>query len=234
MNRPMNRPVNRPVRRLRVSPRDVAALVAADPDLEPLRSPEVACDVEVSAPRPDGGPGRAWLRCRHGLRGDRVASTAWAGGDVEVAAYGLEHWQAELARAATVPPSTQAAPPPPDEQVDVPLEVLLGAGEALRSGRADVLDELVRRAEDPDPPALREQLARLHTAATGRLLSIVGTHGSGTPRLGWVSWLLFADGWRSLTPVRREGRPVVRLARATPSDLGRQMAALVTLVRGRP
>ena len=73
-----------------------------DPLLEPLRSPEIACDVEVTAPRPDGEPGRARLRCRQGLRGDRVASTAWAGGEVEVAAYGVEHWQTELARAAYV------------------------------------------------------------------------------------------------------------------------------------
>jgi len=221
------------VRRLRVPPGHVAGLVAAHPDLAPLRSPEVACDVEVTAPRPDGGPGRAWLRCRHGLRGDRVASTAWAGGQVEVAAYGVEHWQAELARAATVPPSTEATPPP-DPRVEVSLEALLGAGEALRSGRGDILDELVRRAAHPDPPGLRDQLVRLHTAATGRLLATVATRGTGTTRLGWVSWLLFADGWRSLAPVRREGRPVVQIGPATPTDLGPQVAALVTIVRGRP
>ena len=220
-----------PVRRLRVAAGDVAALVAADTALGPLRFPEIACDVDVTAPRPDGRPGWARLRCRHGLRGDRVASTATAGGAVEVAAFPVEHWQAELARAATVP-LPEVALPPPGERVEVPLEVLLAAGEAVRSGRADVLDELVRRAAADDPSGLRDQLVRLHTASTGRLLATVATRGS-TPRLGWVSWLLFADGWRSLTAIRQEGRPTVRLARVTPLDLGTQVAALVTLVRGR-
>jgi hypothetical protein len=220
------------VRRLRVAPGDVARLVATAPDLEPLRSPELACDVDVTVPRPDGRPGWARLRCRHGLRGARVASTAWAGGAVEVAAYAVNHWQTELARAATVPVPADA-PPPPDATLDVPLEVLLAAGEAVRSGRGDVLDELVRRAEAEDPAALRGQLVRLHTAGVGRLVATVASRDDGRPGVGWVSWLLFADGWRSLTPVRRDGRPTVHLAPATPRDLGAQVAALVTLVRGR-
>jgi hypothetical protein len=77
----------------------------------------------------------------------------------------------------------------------VPLDVLLGAGEALRSHRPDVLDELVRRATPDDPATLREQLARLHTAVVGRLLAVVAVRGSGPRAAGWVSWLLFGDGW---------------------------------------
>jgi hypothetical protein len=61
----------------------------------------------------------------------------------------------------------------------------------------------------------------------------VAARNDGTFRAGWVSWLLFGDGWRSLTPLRRDGRPVVLLAPAEPLDLGRQVAALVTLVGGR-
>lgn len=224
--------MNGPVQRLRVAAGHVATLVAAVSALEPLRSPEIACDVDVTAPRPDGRPGWARLRCRHGLRGDRVASTATVGGVVEVATYSVEHWQAELARAATVPLPGDA-PPPPHDRVDVPLEVLLAAGEAVRSGRADVLDELVRRAAVQDPGGLRDQLVGLHTAAAGRLVATVATRESASPRLGWVSWVLFADGWRSLTTLRAEGRPMVRVARATPPDLGAQVAALVTRVRGR-
>ena len=111
--------------------------------------------------------------------------------------------------------------------------MLLAAGEAVRSGRGDVLDELVRRADADDPAALRGQLVRLHTAGVGRLVATVASRDDDGPRVGWVSWLLFADGWRSLTPVRRAGRPTVHLAPATPRDLGAQVAALVTLVRGR-
>jgi hypothetical protein len=111
--------------------------------------------------------------------------------------------------------------------------VLLAAGAAVRSGRGDVLDELVRRAGTEDLAALRAQLVRLHTAGVGRLTATVASRDDDVPRVGWVSWLLFADGWRSLTPVRRAGRPAVHLARAQPVDLGAQVAALVTLVRGR-
>jgi hypothetical protein len=220
------------VKRLQVAPAEVAALVAAAPDLEPLRSPELVCGIDVTVPRPDGRPGWARLRCRHGLRGDRIASTASAGGAVEVAAYAVEHWQTELARAATVPLPADA-PPPPDATVDVPLEVLLGAGEAVRSARPDVLDELVRRARSEDPAALRGQLVRLHTAGVGRLAATVATRDHGNQCVGWVSWLLFADGWRSLNAVRRDGRPAVHLAPSSPLDLGAHVAALVTRARGR-
>ncbi len=220
-----------PLRR-RVPPAAVVGLVGADPLLEPLRAPEIVCDVEVTAPRPDGEPGRARLRCRHGLRGDRVASTAWAGGAVEVAAYGAEHWQTELARAADVP-LPAGARPPQEEVVEVPLETLLATGEALRTGRVDLLDELVRRAEPDDPARLREQVVRLHAESTGRLLATVARRDGGTSRVGWVTWLLLPDGWRSLTPVLRLGRPTVRLAPTTRMDLGADVAALVALLGGR-
>ena len=123
-------------------------------------------------------------------------------------------------------------PAPPEPEVEVPLDVLLGAGEALRTRRPDVLDELVRRAAPADPTALREQLVRLHSAVVGRLLAVVAARDRDTARAGWVSWLLFADGWRALTPVRRHGGPAVRLTPARPIDLGRQVAAQVALVRG--
>jgi hypothetical protein len=152
-----------PLRR-RVPPAAVERLLATDPLLAPLRSPEIVCDVEVLAPRPDGRTGLARLVGRHGLRGDRVASTAWGGGLVEVATYGVEHWQTELARVADVPS-------PGD-------------------------------------------------AGTGRLTATVATRVDATARVGWVSWVLAADGWCSPEPV-------------TPMDLGAEVARLVSLVRGR-
>jgi hypothetical protein len=221
-----------PLRRV-VGAQAVEGLVAADPRLEPLRAPDVVVEVDVTAARPDGRPGWARLSCRHALLGDRVASTAWAGGRVELAAYGVEHWQTELARAATVPAPVDA-PEPPAEWAEVPLDVLLAAGEAIRAGRPDVLDEVVRRSGTTDPAGLRARLGRLHTAVAGRLLATVAARDGGTSRAGWTSWLLFGDGWRSLTPLRREGRPVVRLVPATPLRLGAEVAALVTLVRERP
>jgi len=124
------------------------------------------------------------------------------------------------------------APHPPDGEVEVPLDLLLAAGEALRSHRPDVLDELVRRASADDPERLRQQLVLLHDAMVGRLLAVVSARGAHGARAAWVSWLLFGDGWRSLTPARRDGRPVVRLSAVGPWELGRQVAAQVALVRG--
>ena len=106
----------------------------------------------------------------------------------------------------------------------MPLDVLLGTGEALRTNRPDVLDELVRRATPHDPATVREQLVHLHTAVAGRLLAVVAATDTGAARAGWVSWLLFGDGWRSLTPVRRDGRPFVAVAggAARPGRPGRR------------
>ncbi len=109
---------------------------------EVLRSPEVTCDVAVSVRRQ--GSHRGWLQLHSGqaLRGDTVAAVSSAGGRVEVAWWGVDDWHTQLTRAATVPVPDAAEPPPPPE-VEVPLDVLLATGEAIRTHRTEVLDELV-------------------------------------------------------------------------------------------
>ena len=192
--------------------------------------PEVTCVVDVSVRRGERHPGWVQVHSSQALRGDLVAAVTTAGARAEAALWPVDEWAARLSRIADVP--VPVAPPPPDREVEVPLDVLLGAGEALRTHRPDVLDELVRRATPDDPATLREQLVRLHTAVVGRLLAVVAAADAGQARAGWVSWLLFGDGWRSLTPVRRDGRPVVVLSPVRPVDLGAQVAAQVALVRG--
>ena len=193
--------------------------------------PEVTCVVDVSVRRGERHPGWVQVHSSQALRGDLVAAVTTAGARAEAALWPVDEWAARLSRIADVP--VPVAPPPPDREVEVPLDVLLGAGEALRTHRPDVLDELVRRATPDDPATLREQLVRLHTAVVGRLLAVVAAADARrTARAGWVSWLLFGDGWRSLTPVRRDGRPVVVLSPVRPADLGAQVAAQVALVRG--
>jgi hypothetical protein len=170
-----------------------------------------------------------------------VAAVSSAGGRVEVGWWAVAQWRSQLARAATVAvPSART--PPPSAGIEVPLDVLLGAGEALRTNRADVLEELAGRAvgaaRDPvgtlGAGEVRRELERLHRGVVGRLLTTVAARG-GQKRasVGWVSWLLFADGWRELTPVRVDGRPSVRLDRVEPRDLGGRVARIISVVRGR-
>jgi hypothetical protein len=192
--------------------------------------PEVTCVVDVSVRRGERHPGWVQVHSSQALRGDLVAAVTTTGAHAEAALWPVDEWAARLSRIADVP--VPVAPPPPDGEVEVPLDVLLGAGEALRAHRPDVLDELVRRAAPTDPAALREQLVRLHTAVVGRLLAVIAAKDTGPARAGWVSWLLFGDGWRSLTPVRRDDRPVVVLSPVRPRDLGSHVAAQVALVGG--
>ena len=197
-----------------------------------MSPPDVTCVVDVSVRRGERQPGWVQVHSSQALRGDLVAAVTTAGARTEAALWPVDAWATRLSRIADVP--VPVAPPPPEREVEVPLDVLLGAGEALRTHRPDVLDELVRRATPHDPATLREQLVRLHTAAVGRLLAVVAardTHARAA-RAGWVSWLLFGDGWRSLTPVRRDDRPVVVLSPVRPGALGAQVAAQVALVRG--
>ena len=199
---------------------------------EVLDAPEITCDVDVSV-RHEGGRGWVQLHSGQALRGGTVAAVSSAGGRVEVACWGVEHWHAQLARAATVSVPQMGGPPPPPH-LEVPLDVLLGTGEALRSHRPDVVDELARRAGTDDPVHTRDLLVGLHTSVVGRLLAVVAAGGGDRrARVGWVSWLLFGDGWRALVPVRVGRRPSVRFDRVEPADLGPQVARLMSVVRGR-
>jgi hypothetical protein len=208
---------------------------------EALTDPEVTCDVDVSVRRE--GTRRGWVQVHSGqaLRAGVVAAVTSAGRDVEVAWWGADQWRSQLARAVSVSVPAATAPPP-TPGVEVPLEVLLGAGEALRTNRADVLDELVGRAvgvaRGPagmlDAGEVRTQLVRLHRGVLGRLLATVAGRDRGSHvRAGWVSWVLFADGWRALTPVRVDGRPSIRVDPVGPPRLGTEVARLVGVVRGR-
>ena len=193
-----------------------------------MSAPEVTCVVDVSVRRDASSPRWVQVHSSQTLRGGLVAAVTRAGDRAEAAVWPVETWASRLAQLADVP--VPDAPPPPDRDMEVPIDVLLGAGEALRTHRPDVLDELVRRAAPTDPTRWRDQLVRLHTAVMGRLLAVVAAEGAGGARAGWVSWLLFGDGWRSLTPVRRDGVPVVLLSPVRPSDLGAQVASQVALV----
>jgi hypothetical protein len=208
--------------------------------LSALLAPEVAVDIDVSVRRAEAARGNAWLHSCQGLRSGGVTAVSSAGGAVELAWFDDDYWQTELARAASVRPPV-GSPEAPLPRLDLPLDAVLAGGEALRTGRGDVFEELVDRsvgvATAPDGVLSRSdlhaQLVLLHGSTVGCLRASVAASEDRRARVGWVSWLLVADGWRSLTPLMRSGERLVRVEPAVPLDLGRQVAALVTAVRSR-
>ena len=205
-------------------------------------APEALVDVDVSVRRPDAPAGfvqaRSWQRFAAG----RVTTLATAGGGVlELGWFDDDLWQAELARTATVS-APETALPSPARVLDLPHEFLLGTGAALRQRREDVFAELARRYTGTvrrdggaalDLTGTAEQARLLHLSVCGRLQAVVsGVGTTGARKAGWVSWLLFPDGWRALTPHTDRGVPRVRVHPVGPGRLGVEVARLVTGVRG--
>lgn len=183
--------------------------------------------------------GRGHLRAWHRLNGQRVTALAAAGTIRELCWYDDDSWQRELARTIDVTPPDQASGPPLP-QLTLPYEVLLASAESVESGRDELTIEFAHRgagiATGPEGPltaaALHTQLIRLHRGTVGRLLVTVGgRQRDGDLAAGWVSWTLFADGWRSLTPLLQGGERMVSVRRVDPLELGRQVARLVMEVR---
>lgn len=159
----------------------------------------------------------------------------------ELAWLAAEDWWLELGRAAHVDTTTlresQYAAPLP-AVLETPWELLLATGEALRRHRAELLDAMVadhagttlagdspdalESAADPDVRLWHQQL---ETDARGRLhAAVMGRGRRGRPAAGIVEWVLLTDGWRSLTPVTRDGWTMVRIERRSVVDLPRELA----------
>jgi hypothetical protein len=221
----------RPTQRMRASvlAPEVAAALAELAGSELL----VTLDLAVRL-----GPGRvARLRARHGVRGEQVTAVSTAlSGVVEIARLDLHAWQAELARAVAATPSGAGLPPPASDLL-LPWDLLVGTGAARERHRLEVYDVLVARAVGScrvgdralDLAGCHDQLRRLH-GATGRMRA-VGVGPGSRPRVGWVSWLLVADGWRALTPTARDRRPMVRVEPRRPTDLAVDAARWLAAVR---
>lgn len=205
-------------------------------------TPQILVGLDLAVRRRTAPGGFAQLRSWHRFRDGRVTALSTVDGQCfELAWFDDDLWQLELARAATVA-APGAGREPPASTLRLPHELLLGTGEALRAGPGDLFVELVRRhtgrvhagvgSEPLDSAATGDQVRRLHTAVLGRMQAVVAGSGTaGARRAGWVSWLLFSDGWRSLTPYLSDGEPCVRLERVPPAHLGIDVVRLVTAVR---
>ena len=152
-----------------------------------------------------------------------------------------DDWWLELGRAAHVDTATLSAStfdePLPDV-VETPWDLLLATGEAVQRRRFELLDQMasdysgmtltggsldsLETADDADVRRWHEQL---ESSSRGRLhAAVMGRSERGRPGVGIVEWVLFHDGWRSLTPFKRDGWNMVRIERKSPVDLPRELA----------
>lgn len=184
-----------------------------------MRPPDLVVDLDLAVRR-DRSVDR--LRARHVLR-DRTVTVATAGAIVPARAVDVREWRSELTRTCRVT-APDGAPTPPSGTA-LPWDLVVGTGAALAAHRHDLYDELLARADG----STREQLGRLHQATVGRLRAVGTMPGR---RVGWISWVLFADGWRALTPSVAAGpagpRALVRLERRLPDELAHDVARWVT------
>ncbi len=199
-----------------------------------LATPQTAVDLDVTAA---GIHARAW----HRRCGEAVATLATVDGIVfELAWFHAAAWGDELARAAVLPEECSITPSGVPAVVDLPFELADAAGEAVRSGRADLLPVLVQQAdgaalgadgEPLDEAAATTVLAALTDEARGRLRVLVADlTGEETSVIGVVSWTLLADGWHALRPREVDEQPRVHVAAVTPGDLATELAPVLAEV----
>lgn len=192
--------------------------------------------------------GAVRVRSRHRNLDDWVVCLSTADGtSFELAWLSADDWWLELGRAAhvdtrTLRPAVDAEAVP--DVVETPWELLLATGEAVRRRRHDLLEQLVadhsgltRAGATPDTLRtlddgdVRRWHAQLEQSSSGRLHATVsGRSTRGRPGAGIVEWVLLPDGWRSLTPFRRDGWTMVRIERRSAVDLPRALAVLAAEV----
>ena len=186
--------------------------------------------------------GRVRARSWHRNLDDWVVCLSTGDGEVfELGWLSADDWWLELGRAAhvdtaTLRPAPDAGPLP--DVIETPWELLVATGEAVQRRRHELLDQLVgdhtgmtiagagpdtlETADDGDVRRWHEQLER---TSRGRLhAAVMGRSERGRPGAGIVEWVLFHDGWRSLTPFTRDGWTMVRIERMGAVDLPRALA----------
>ncbi|MEQ7848965.1 hypothetical protein [Nocardioides kribbensis] len=210
-----------------------------------LATPAVALDVDLAV-----GP----LRCKawHRQTGDAVATLATADGIVfELAWFPITQWAMELARVSVVPEDLALSTSQVPAVFDAPFALVDAAGEAVRSGRSDLLPVLVAqhtgrtrsmsrtgaderwagRQTTLDDAATVGALGALTTEARGRLRALVAdVSGASTSVVGVVSWVLLADGWRALRPRHVDDEHRVGVHRVEPPDLAAELAPVLAEV----
>jgi hypothetical protein len=197
-----------------------------------LATPRLALDLDVAA-------GATQVKAWHRQSGGAVASLSTCDGIVfEIAWFPVDQWTVELGRVTAVPedlPLSASQVPP---LLDVPYALADAVGEAIRSGRSDLVPVLITQAggmvrvgDDVLGEAeASTALSAVHSESRGRLRILAAEVSDGaTSSVGVISWVLLNDGWHSLTPHHDDGARVA-VARVDPDDLATELAPVLAQV----
>jgi hypothetical protein len=200
-----------------------------------LATPRLALDIDVAA-------GATQFKAWHRQAGDAVASLSTCDGIVfELAWFPVEQWTTELARVTAPPEDLALGPSHAPDALDVPYALADAVGEALRSGRSDLVPVLVGQSTsavvaDGDELGDAEAatvVSAVHAESRGRLRILAAEVSEGaTTSVGVVSWVLLADGWHSLTP-RHDDVARVAVVRVDPDDLATELAPVLAQLTRR-
>lgn len=197
-----------------------------------LATPRLALDIDVAA-------GSMQVKAWHRHSGGAVASLSTCDGIVfELAWFPADQWTVELARVTAVPEDLPLSASHVPAQLDVPYALADSIGEALRSGRSDLVPVLIGQADgavlaDGEPLGDAEAAAAVsavHSESRGRLRILAAEVAErATTAVGVVSWVLLRDGWHSLTPRHDDGARVA-VGRVDPDDLATELAPVLAQV----
>jgi hypothetical protein len=198
-----------------------------------LATPRLALDVDVAA---GGTQVKAWHRHADGA----VATLSTCDGIVfELAWFPTDRWTDELARVTAVPEDVPTRTSAVPAVLDLPYAVVDAVGEALRSGRPDLVPVLVTQAGQAvlsDDEVLGEAeataaVSALHAESRGRMRILAAEVArERTTDVGVVSWVLLADGWHSITPRHDQDGPRVTVRRVDPADLATELSPVLAQV----
>jgi hypothetical protein len=197
-----------------------------------LATPHLALDIDIAA-------GSTQVKAWHRQSGNAVASLSTCDGIVfELAWFPVDQWTIELGRVTEVPEDLPLADSQVPAHLDVPYALADAVGEALRSGRSDLVPVLVGQAAgdvlaDGEPLGDAEASAALsavHSESRGRMRMLAAEVADrATTAVGVVSWVLLRDGWHSLTP-RHDDVARVAVQRVDPDDLATELAPVLAQV----
>ena len=200
-----------------------------------LATPTYAVEIDVVV---EGVQVKAW----HRTGVDAVAALATSDGIVfELAWFPTEAWPGELARVGVLPEDLELRDSAVPPHVDLPYELADAAIEASEAGRTDLLGVLnaqhegaVRDRDGHAVPAAEVPalLQALGNESQGRLRVLVADVSRETTQVvGVRSWVLLADGWRTLRPHHDDdGTTRVELCTVVASDLAADLAPVLAEV----